>query len=299
MNGKTRPVLAIMAAASLWGFIGLFSYILMFYGFSPVQVIAVRTIAGALFMTAFLLVRSPTLLKINLRDIWMFIGTGIISVVLFNLFYLTTFTLSSLSVAVMLLYTAPVFVMLLSLLLFKERLTFSKILALCSTISGCLFLSGMLTGSWQCPPEAFFTGILSGFGYALYSIFSKYALVKYNSATISVWTFYMASLPLLPFCQADVMLTAFALIPETAGAAAGISILCTVLPYLLYTYGLKYVEAGYASILAMLEPVVGCLTGLLLLGETFTSAKAAGFFFILAAIVILNSGSIFKRGTEK
>ena len=95
------------------------------------------------------------------------------------------------------------------------------------------------------------------------------------------------------------MLTAFALIPETTGAAAGISILCTVLPYLLYTYGLKYVEAGYASILAMLEPVVGCLTGLLLLGETFTSAKAAGFFFILAAIVILNSGSIFKRGTAK
>lgn len=91
MNGKTRPVLAIMAAASLWGFIGLFSYILMFYGFSPVQVIAVRTITGALFMTAFLLVRSPALLKINLRDIWMFIGTGIISVVLFNLFYLTTF----------------------------------------------------------------------------------------------------------------------------------------------------------------------------------------------------------------
>lgn len=109
----------------------------------------------------------------------------------------------------------------------------------------------------------------------------------------------MASLPLLPFCQPDVMLTAFALIPETAGAAAGISILCTVLPYLLYTYGLKYVEAGYASILAMLEPVVGCLTGLLLLGETFTSAKAAGFFFILAAIVILNNGSIFKRGSAK
>lgn len=88
MNGKTRPVLAIMAAASLWGFIGLFSYILMFYGFSPVQVIAVRTIAGALFMTAFLLMRSPALLKINPRDIWMFIGTGIISVVLFNLFTL-------------------------------------------------------------------------------------------------------------------------------------------------------------------------------------------------------------------
>lgn len=171
MNGKTRPALAIMAAASLWGFIGLFSYILMFYGFSPVQVIAVRTIAGALFMTAFLLMRSPALLKINLRDIWMFIGTGIISVVLFNLFYLTTFTLSSLSVAVMLLYTAPVFVMLLSLLLFKERLTFSKILALCSTISGCLFLSGMLTGSWQCPPEAFFTGILPVLA-MLYTAFS-------------------------------------------------------------------------------------------------------------------------------
>lgn len=299
MNGKLRPVLAIMAAASLWGFIGWFSYVLMFYGFSPVQVTAVRTIAGAVFMTALLLLRSPQLLKIIPRDIWMFIGTGIFSVLFFNLFYLLTFTFSSLSVAVMLLYTAPAFVMLLSVLLFKERLTKGKLLALASTVTGCLFLSGIITGGWQCPPEAFLTGILSGFGYALYSIFSKYALQKYNSATISVWTFYLASLPLLPFCQPDVMLSCFIYIPDTALAAAGISILCTVMPYLLYTYGLKYVEAGYASILAMLEPVVGCLTGLLLLGETFTSAKAAGFFFILAAIVILNSGSIFKRGTAK
>lgn len=299
MNGKLRPVLAIMAAACLWGFIGWFSYVLMFYGFSPLQVTAVRTVIGAVFMTVLLLIRSPQLLKIRLRDIWMFIGTGIISVVLFNLFYLITFSLSSLSVAVMLLYTAPVFVMLLSVLLFKERLTKGKLLALASTVTGCLFLSGIITGSWQCSPEAFITGILSGFGYALYSIFSKYALVRYDSATISVWTFYLASLPLLPFCLPDEMLSCFIYIPDTAVAAAGISILCTVIPYLLYTYGLKYVDAGCASILAMLEPVVGCLTGLLLLGETFTSAKAAGFFFILAAIVILNSGSIFKRGTEK
>lgn len=296
MNGKTRPVLAIMAAASLWGFIGWFSYVLMFYGFSPVQVTAVRTIASSVFMTALLLLRSPQLLKISPRDIWMFIGTGIFSVLFFNLFYLLTFTFSSLSVAVMLLYTAPVFVMLLSLLLFKERLTFSKILALCSTISGCLFLSGMLTGGWQCPPEAFLTGILSGFGYALYSIFSKYALVRYDSATISVWTFYLASLPLLPFCQPDEMLSCFIYIPDTALAAAGISILCTVIPYLLYTYGLKYVDAGCASILAMLEPVVGCLIGLTVLGESFTIAKAAGLFFILAAIVILNSDSLLAKG---
>lgn len=298
MNGKTRPILAIMAAASLWGFIGWFSYVLMFYGFSPVQVTAVRTIAGAVFMTALLLLRSPQLLKIIPRDIWMFIGTGIFSVLFFNLFYLLTFTFSSLSVAVMLLYTAPAFVMLLSVLLFKERLTKGKLLALASTILGCLFLSGILSGGWQCPPEAFLTGILSGFGYALYSIFSKYALVRYDSATISVWTFYLASLPLLPFCQPDEMLSCFIYIPDTAVAAAGISILCTVIPYLLYTYGLKYVDAGCASILAMLEPVVGCLIGLTVLGESFTIAKAAGLFFILAAIVILNSGSLFKRGNE-
>ena len=122
MNGKTRPVLAIMAAASLWGFIGWFSYVLMFYGFSPVQVTAVRTVIGAVFMTVLLLIRSPQLLKISPRDICMFIGTGIFSVLFFNLFYLLTFTFSSLSVAVMLLYTAPAFVMLLSVLLFKNAL---------------------------------------------------------------------------------------------------------------------------------------------------------------------------------
>ena len=92
------------------------------------------------------------------------------------------------------------------------------------------------------------------------------------------------------------MLSCFIYIPDTAVAAAGISILCTVIPYLLYTYGLKYVDAGCASILAMLEPVVGCLIGLTVHGESFTTAKAAGLFFILAAIVILNSGSLLAKG---
>ena len=146
MNGKTRPVLAIMAAASLWGFIGWFSYVLMFYGFSPVQVTAVRTIAGAVFMTALLLLRSPQLLKIIPRDIWMFIGTGIFSVLFFNLFYLLTFTFSSLSVAAMLLYSGTAFVMLLSVLLSKERLTKGKQIALASTSIGFLFLSGIVSG---------------------------------------------------------------------------------------------------------------------------------------------------------
>lgn len=298
MTLPARPQLAIMAAASLWGLIGWFSYVLMFYEFSPIQIIAVRTIIGSLFMTALLFWRSPQLLKIRLRDIWMFAGTGIVSLVLFNLFYLVTFALSSLSVAVMLLYTAPVFVMLLSVLLFKERFTQAKLLALAATVTGCLFLSGVFTGSWQCPPEAFATGILSGFCYALYSIFGKCALKKYASPTISAWTFYLATLPLLPFCRPGEMLDCFIFIPDTAIAAAGISILCTVIPYLLYTYGLKYTEAGYASILAMLEPVAGCLIGTMVLGETLTFAKAAGLFFILAAIVILNSGSLFGKGAK-
>ena len=69
------------------------------------------------------MIRNPKSLRVNPKDLWCFFGTGIVSMVFFNYCYFRLISISSLSVAAVMLYTAPVFVMLLSAVLFRERIT--------------------------------------------------------------------------------------------------------------------------------------------------------------------------------
>ncbi len=93
----------------------------------------------------FLLIFDRKLFVIRLKDLWCFLGTGICSIVFFNFCYFKAITMTSLSVAAILLYTAPAIVMVLSYFLFKEKLTKRKLLALAMTFAGCVLVTGILT----------------------------------------------------------------------------------------------------------------------------------------------------------
>ena len=270
--------ISIISGASLWGLIALFFKFLTACGFSPLQIVALRVLFAAVLMTAVIFKIDPKLLKICWRDSWLFIGTGIFSLVFFNYCYFRSIESSSISIAVLLLYTAPVFVMLLSIFLFREKFTRCKMLALLSTFCGCTFIT----------LEAFGFGLASGIGYALYSIFSKLALRRYNTLTITAYTFYFAAIAALPMAEPLQLFTLLADLRALIGAIA-IALICTVAPYLLYTRGLQDVDAGQASILATLEPLVAAAIGIFIFGESLTTAKILGMILILSSIFILNT----------
>lgn len=280
--------LSIISGACLWGLIALFFKFLSACGFSPLQVVTLRVLVAALLMTAIILKIDPGLLKIRWRDSWLFIGTGLLSLVFFNYCYFRAIDGSSISIAVLLLYTAPVFVMLLSLILFGEKFTGRKMLALLATFCGCGLITGIFASKLALTAEAFAFGLASGFGYALYSIFGKLALRRYSTLTITAYTFYFATLGALPLADPQQLFTLLADWRAAAGALA-IALICTVAPYLLYTRGLHDVDAGQASILATLEPLVAAAVGIFVFGEEVTAAKILGMALILASIFILNT----------
>lgn len=119
---------------SALGGLGLFVRALGESGLLPLDVVGVRAIVTALALLIFLLVRSPGRLAVRLRDVWCFVGTGICSIVFFNLCYFTAVRMMSLASAAVLLYTAPAFVMVLSRLLFGERLTRRRLAALLGVV---------------------------------------------------------------------------------------------------------------------------------------------------------------------
>ena len=95
----------------------------------------------------FLLITDRKKLKIDKKDLKWFFGTGLGSLFVNNLCYAETVQRASLSVAVVLLYTAPFFVMILSAVFFKEKLTVQKITALILSFAGCILVVGLSDGN--------------------------------------------------------------------------------------------------------------------------------------------------------
>jgi drug/metabolite transporter (DMT)-like permease len=129
-------------------------------------------------------------------------------------------------------------------------------------------------------------GLGAGFFYALYSIFGRYALAHYGPMTVTYWTFVFCGGASLTLLRPSELAAAFAA-PRIWAAAAGLVVFSTVLPYILYTRGLARVEAGKASIMASLEPVVASLVGVAVFGEPMSALTAAGIACVLAGVCIL------------
>ncbi|WP_345240598.1 DMT family transporter [Pontibacillus salipaludis] len=280
-------LISIGLGATLWGIIGIFVTYLYDLGFNPVQVVALRVFMAAVFMSVYVALKDKRLFRIKLSDSRYFIGTGIISIMFFNWCLFSAMEETSISIAFVLLYTAPAFVTILSKFLFQEPLTTRKISALLTTFIGCTLVIGLLPDmSGSISLYGLLLGLGSGFFYALYSIFGKYALQKHNSLTVTVYTFLFATCAVLPFSGLGEMLPVLS-DWKVWGFIAGLGFLSTMLPFILYTKGLEHVESSRASIIATIEPVVASLTGFLLFNETLTLWQYVGIAFVIGSVIMV------------
>ncbi|USK59617.1 DMT family transporter [Peribacillus asahii] len=284
-------LLLIGAGASLWGIISLFVTSLYEMGFSPIQVVTIRALSATLFLVLYIIFKNRQLLKIKAADSKYFIGTGIFSFVLFNWCMFSAIKETSISVATILLYTAPAFVTIFSRFIFKELLTTRKVLALLITFIGCSFVVGILPNTTESISlYGLILGLGSGLFYALYSIFGKFALRKYNSLTVTAYTFLFAAIAVTPFSGLWLVLPLFSDIKVWV-YIIGLGFLSTMLPFIFYTKGLNTIESSQASIIATIEPVVASLVGFLIFHEKLNVWQYLGIFLVIAAVVIVQETS--------
>ena len=277
---------AILAAAALWGVIGLWNRNLMAAGLSPLSIVLVRNFGGMLLLSAFFALRDRSVFHVERRHLKYFLGTGVVSVLFFTVCYFSCQKLCSLAAASILLYTAPSFVVLLSAVLWKEPVTKKKLLALALTLVGCACVCGVFSGGLSVTVPGVLLGLGSGFFYALYSVFGRCALAHYPPLTVTVWTFLFAGPASLVLLRPAELRAAFAGDIRVWGTALALAVFSTAAPYILYTWGLARMEPGRASILASLEPVVASLTGVLVFGEPFGALTVLGILCVLAGVYI-------------
>lgn len=288
--------LSVLAAGTLWGSTGFFRRSLDSLGLDTISVIFIRSLVSLVCFTIAIAVADRKAFKIRMKDFWCFIGTGLVSFLLFTMCYFRAMQIMSLSTAAILLYSAPCFVILISVPCFQEKITAAKMAALVMAFAGCCCVSGIGSGENRLSALGILFGLGSGICYALYSIFSRCALNRgYSSMTINFYTTLLASAGAL-------VLGGYSAFPVITGSATAVfvsistGIVTCFLPYLLYTYGLTGLENGKASIIASIEPVVATVFGVVIYKEHLTFLSTLGIALVLGAIIILN---IRKNQTEE
>ena len=287
MNKKLTGTIYILIAASLWGSMGIFSRYLNAAGFGAFEVTQVRVTVGFIIVGTYLLLFNRSLLKIKLKDLWCFLGTGIVSLLFFCICYFKSMEYVSIATAGVLLYTAPTFVMLMSLVLFKEKLTANKIIALVMSFIGCALVSGI--GGEAASLTGILLALASGFFYALYSIFGRYAIMRgYSSWTIVFYTFMFSSIGCAFLCDWNKIGSVAFSSAKNGLLCIGLGLITGFLAYIFYSKGLEGIESSKASILASLEPVVGTALAMIFFSEFPSLIGFIGIMLVLGAIAILS-----------
>ncbi len=284
---KKFAELSILIAGILWGLAGLFVSGLREMGFTSIQISSLRWIFSSAITLVAVLILKPGLLKIKLCDLGWFFCTGILCILLSYTLYFVTMPLTTVAVANILMYTSPIWIMIFSIIIFKEKITVKKIIILFLAVAGCAFATGIIgSKAIRFTPLGIITGLLSGLFYGLYSIFGKYVLKKYSSITVTLYTMFFAGLG--SFFMVDIPATAQMVIENSAVLSAVLlALVVTILPYTFYTIGLKYCKATRASILCCIEPMTSAIVGTLVLCQPFSPFQIVGVIMIISAGIII------------
>ena len=282
------PILIIIAAC-FWGSMGIFVRGLGEYGFSPIQIVAIRITLAALMFCVLLLAKDRNGFKIRPCDIPLFLGLGFGSILFFTICYFSAITIMPLSTAAILLYTSPIWIVLMSAIFFREKINAKKIVALALAFGGCVLVSG-ISGEGVSLKGLLF-GLGSGIGYGLYSILGTVALRRYSPYTVTTYTFSLAAIGSWFISSPMDMLSKFSVASDLSWLVffcVLTALVTAVIPFLSYTLGLRTVEASKAGIIATLEPMVATVIGITYFSEPLTLLSGMGIVLILAAVVLLN-----------
>lgn len=284
---KKRAFLFVIIAGLFWGTTGIFSSLLGNYGLTGMETTFVRGLVSVVFVLLYALIFQRKAFRISLFELVMFFFVGI---ALFgaSASYFFAIPRTSVSTAVILMYTAPVMVSIVSLLFLGEKFSPLKIVAVAVMLLGCLFVSGVI-GGFKMDGLGIFLGILSGVFYASYNILTKILMRRGTSpmsATLYGFIFmvFFASF----FVKPELIFTAVKSSPlESVPLMLLIGPMTFVLPYVLYTIAMKTLPAGTASALSTVEPMAATVFSMIIFGEIPTLLSGTGILLVLLAVFLL------------
>lgn len=288
----------VIASAVLWGLYGTFVTILSSMGLSGNALVFLRMFATCVPVGILIGATDRSAFRVRPSDVPLFIANGLLSLLFFTSCYTAAIKVTKIATAAALLYTAPAIVMVLSAILFGERMTARKVLCCLLAVVGCAFASGiggvLFAGGGAAgfiTPAGLLLGLGAGLGYALYSIFSRIILNRGYSVYTNV--FYSFGVAMIGFFVLSCLDGSIGQVFENPARTA-LALLCGLLTgslaYVLYTTGMKGMETSRAAQLTTIEPVTAALLGSFLFHQPLSGWEIAGIVMVVASVVLMNTG---------
>lgn len=288
MLKKIVPIFPILAGI-LWGATGIFIRKSAELSMNNITIVSSKAVTASVIMFVSIFLYNKSLIKIHLKDIFIFISAALIGMLGVNIFFNESVSFLSLSLAAVLLSLSPIFVLLLSYFLYKEKITLKKLISIILAFVGCILVSNILKSEIKISLWGVISGLLAAFSYALYSIISKKAMLKgYHSLTITLYAFIFIAVITAPLADWNLIID---LIKKDNNIFIFIilhSLLVLILPYVFYTVSLNYMDTGKASILASCEPIAASVFGIIFFNEIPNIFSVVGIILTITALTLLS-----------
>ncbi|NLJ96221.1 MAG: EamA family transporter [Clostridiales bacterium] len=234
-------------------------------------------------------------LRISKKGLFYSIILGVLTKGIFKLAYDTSITLVGVASASILMYLAPVFAAIMSMIFFKEKLRGYQHLAVLLNLIGCtLMVTGGNFAELNISGLGLTLGIISGFLYALNTILGKLATSEDDPETMTFYMLLFSAITMGIFAKPWQHMNLFFNGKFLFWAILN-SLSSGLIANLLYLKGLAMkVDASKATILASAEVIIATLSGVLLLREEINYIGAFGILIMLTSIVLMNTNIPLK-----
>ena len=277
-----NSVIKIILSMIIWGSLGLF---VRNISLSSLDTAFLRAIIASSFLLLFKLFSKKHINKTSLKDLILLILSGVLIAVNWLLLF-QAYKYTTIANATLCYYTAPIFVILLSPIVLKERLTLKRLFSVFISLSGLGLIISQNTSSQVSSynhPLGFLLGISAAALYASIILINK-KIINFSGVDRTVVQIFVSAIFLLPF-----------ILYRNEIHIKGIGMLLTILilgvlhtgiAYLLYFSAIEKVSAQKASLLSYIDPISAVLFGTLFLGEPISTFQALGGGLIIFSTLI-------------
>jgi len=293
-----RGYLICFVGTIFWSFTAIFiRYLNEVYNMPPLVLAFWRDALVAVGLLLVFIFTAPQRLKVSRRDIGFLLLYGLV-LSLFNSLWTVSVALNGAAVSTVLAYSSAAFTAVFGWRLFGESLGKIKILAVGLSLFGCVLVAGAHDlATWAINPLGIITGLLSGIGFAGYSLMGKasshrglqpWAAMMYAFLIAAGFILVYNHIPGWPLrlgLSGDLFFLENSLFGW--GVLIALAFVPTIGGYGLYTVSLSYLPASVANLIATLEPALTAISAYLFLGEVLTSAQLVGSALILAGVLVL------------
>lgn len=242
--------------------------------------------------------RGVSSLKVPARDLLQFFLLGVLGVAASNYLYYLAIQRTNVATAIILQYTAPVWVLLYTVARGQQRASWRRSAAVALAVTGCALAVGLVgSGGFRMDPIGVVAALLAAFSFAFYNVGGHKVLARYDRWKVLLWVlagtaaFWMLVNPPWKIAAAHYDRAQW-------GFMAVFSLVSVLLPFSCYFAGLQHLEPTRAIVVSCLEPVFSILLAALLLGELLRPMQTVGIVLVLVAIVLIQMPERAAREEE-